>query len=588
MNAKIILFFRSLKEVYFACPKYNSAMALCLLIVGIMPAINVYTTAQLISLFETTHIPSSVSVSTQSQSSIIVVIALWGISMLVPTLLTPLVNFLQSHINQLVTHRIITQLMKKNASFRGLHAYDNAEIQDSTAVLQNQSKFRPTNFSVNLVTITREIITVLALSFMLFSIKWWIPFAVLFSFIPLAYINFQVTSFSWQALMKTGKHSRLMDYFSSLFFSREAQKDIHLFNAYDLITHKYNSAFNHVYGELKKAQFNIFIRPIPFQCLSVIVMAIVLFSLYEQNQASAISMSSAVILLQSIFILNNRLEGLIQHGSLLYEILDYFKKYFAFLDYSSDIKDGTLPIQHIEHIEFVNVAFKYPDTDTYILNNISFLAHMGESIAIVGHNGAGKTTLVHLICRFWDVTQGHILINGRDIRLYKISDLRHCIGAVFQDFFKFNMSINENITLNHNAVANPNNINITNELGLPADLPMNTLIGKSYGGIELSGGQWQKLAILRGLNANSSMIILDEPTSAIDPKSEVKLYDDFKTLSRGKLSFMITHRLGSINGVDRVLVLDKGYLVQDDIPDNLKNTEGVFKQLWDIQFAMYH
>ncbi len=279
------------------------------------------------------------------------------------------------------------------------------------------------------------------------------------------------------------------------------------------------------------------------------------------------------------------MQGLIQHGSMLYEILDYFNKYFTFLDYSSDIKDGTQSIQHIERIEFVHVGFKYPNTQINILQNISFSANIGESIAIVGHNGAGKSTLVHLICRFWEVSEGQILINGRDIRLYKVSELRQCIGAVFQDFFKFNMSINENITLSHDSVINPNNI--TNELGLPADLSMDTLIGKSYDGIELSGGQWQRLAILRCLHADTSMIILDEPTSAIDPKAEVKLYDDFKQLSKGKLSFMITHRLGSINGVDRVLVLDNGVLVQDDTPDNLKNTEGVFKQLWELQSGMY-
>lgn len=575
MSEKIILFFRSIKEVFFACAKYNIAMALCLLIVGIMPALNVYTTGQLVSLFE----------NPDAKNSIIFVIVIWGISMLLPTLLNPFVSYLQSHINQLVTNRVITQIMKKNASFNGLHAYDNVEIQDATAVLKNQSRFRPTNFAVNLVTIIREGVTVVALSFMLFSIKWWIPFAVLLSSIPLSYINFRVASFSWQALMKTGKQSRFMDYFSSITFSREAQKDIHLFEAYGLITDKYNNAFQNVYSELKKAQFSIFIKPIPFQFITVIVISMILFSLYEQNKASAITVSSIVILLQSIFMLNNRMEGLIQHGSMLYEILDYFKKYFSFLDYSHDIKDGSLGIRRIESIQFVDVGFRYPDTEKDILKKINFSAKVGESIAIVGHNGAGKSTLVHLICRFWDVTEGRILINGHDIRSYKVSELRKCIGAVFQDFFKFNMTINENITLNNNLAPNPNKVR--DELGLPVTFPLDTFIGKSYGGIEFSGGQWQKLAILRCLSSNSSMIILDEPTSAIDPKSEVKLYDDFKELSNGKLSFMITHRLGSINGVDRVLVIDKGVLVQDDSPERLKKIDGIFKELWSIQSNMY-
>ena len=147
------------------------------------------------------------------------------------------------------------------------------------------------------------------------------------------------------------------------------------------------------------------------------------------------------------------------------------------------------------------------------------------------------------------------------------------------------MTINENITLNNSSAPDPNTVR--DELGLSTNFSLDTFIGKSYGGIEFSGGQWQKLAILRCLNSNSSMIILDEPTSAIDPKSEVKLYADFKELSNGKLSFMITHRLGSINGVDRVLVIDKGVLVQDDSPENLKTIDGVFKELWNIQSSMY-
>ncbi|MUG31227.1 ABC transporter ATP-binding protein [Psychrobacter sanguinis] len=575
MKQKICLFFRSIAEVFFATPKYNIVMAVCILAIGLMPAINVYITGQLVAIFENPN----------ANESVVKVIAVWGVTMLMPTLLSPLVNYLQSHINQLVTNRVMTRLMAKNASFHGLHAYDNPKIQDTTAVLKSQSRFRPTNFSVNLVTVIRELITVLALCVMLFSIKWWIPVAILISFIPLAYSNFKVASFSWQALMKTGKQSRFMDYFSSLSFSREAQKDIHLFNAHRLMIDKYNAAFNSVYSELKTARFQVFTQPIPFQFITIIIVSFILFSLYDQSRASAITISSAVVLLQSIFILNNRIEGLIQHGSLLYEILDYFKKYFAFLDYNQDIEDGHLDLNEINNIEFVNVSFQYPDTDKQVIQGISFTANKGESIAIVGHNGAGKSTLVHLLCRFWDVSDGQILINGQNIRSYKIAALRGCIGAVFQDFFKFNMTVNENITFDDHLAHEPEQVREV--LGLSKGFDLDTLIGKSYGGIELSGGQWQKLAILRCLNSNSSLIILDEPTSAIDPKAEVSLYEDFKLLAEGRLSFMITHRLGSINGVDRVLVIDKGRLVQDDTPASLKNRAGVFQELWCLQSSLY-
>ena len=159
------------------------------------------------------------------------------------------------------------------------------------------------------------------------------------------------------------------------------------------------------------------------------------------------------------------------------------------------------------------------------------------------------------------------------------------MGAVFQDFAKFTMTINENIMLNHQPA--PNQQAVKQELGLLPTTSLDTLIGRAFDGVELSGGQWQKLAVLRCMNATSSLIILDEPTAAIDPKAEIKLYDAFRQLSTGKLSFMITHRLGSINSVDRVLVIDQGSLVQDGDPTILKQETGVFKELWLTQAAMY-
>lgn len=570
---KIKLLSRSLIEVFGACPKYNFSMFLVLIIIGVMPALNVYATGELVNLFE----------NKDTRFSVLSIIILWGVSMLLPTILTPLVNYLQSHINQLVTNKITSKIIKKNSEFNGLETFDDAKIQDSITILKNQSRFRPTNFLVNLVIVIREGITIASLSIILFSIKWWIPITLLVSAIPLAYINFLVASFSWKALINSGKDTRIMEYFTSLSFLREAQKDIHLFRAHNIIYTKYKDAFQKVYNELKKAQIKIFVKPLPFQIFTTVSISIILFTLYKQTNASLIELSSVVILLQSIVLLNSRLEGLIQHSSLLYEILDYFDKYFHFLGSEDSIIDGDKEINYINSIEFDNVYFKYPNNDRYILNGVSFCTKSGESIAIVGHNGAGKSTLVHLICRFWDVTEGKILINGLDIKLYKIASLRECIGAVFQDYFKFNMTVKENITFNNLEISEIKQ----NNHKLPIGINMETLLGKSFGGIDISGGQWQRLAILRCFHTNGSLIILDEPTSAIDPKSEVELYDEFKRLASGKLSFMVTHRLGSVNNTNRILVLDNGYLVQDGSPEVLKTIEGTFKELWNLQSNMY-
>lgn len=572
---KFYLLYKSLVEVFWACPKYNIGMFSVLLLMGLMPALNIYSTGKLVSLFEN---------NIATESSIILIIGIWGLSMLLPTLLSPLVNYLQSHINQLVTNKIIKKIIYKNSTFNGLQSFDDVDLQNSINILKNQSRFRPTNFLVNSVIVIRELVTITSLAIILFHIKWWIPIALLVSSIPLAYINFSVASFSWKALMKSSHNSRLMEYFTSLSFSREAQKDIHLFNAHSLIYQKYSVAFDKVYRELKNTQLKTFAKPIPFQIITAISISFILYAVYKQSTSALITISSVVVLLQSIVLLNNRLEGFIEHSSLLYEVLDYFENYFDFLNTSDTINDGTDEIYVIESIEFKNVCFKYPNSEKYIINKVSFLAKSGESIAIVGHNGAGKSTLMHLICRFWDVTEGEILINNKNIKNYKIANLRSCIGAVLQDFFKFNLTIHENITFNTNDNLG---FNYSHKIGLPNDVNANTMIGKSYGGIELSGGQWQKLAILRCFHTKGSLVILDEPTSAIDPKAEVELYSEFKNISENKLTFMVTHRLGSVNNTDRVLVFDQGKLVQDDTPNKLKTVDGLFKDLWNLQANMY-
>jgi ATP-binding cassette, subfamily B, bacterial len=264
--------------------------------------------------------------------------------------------------------------------------------------------------------------------------------------------------------------------------------------------------------------------------------------------------------------------------------MDYFKKYFSFIDFKEAMQDGEIDISKIETIEFKNVFFRYSTESDYVLENISFLARNEEALAIVGQNGAGKSTLIHLICRFWDVSEGQILINGYNIKTYKVDSLRACIGAVFQDYFQFQFTVKENVTLG-SPVKDANMA--LERAGFPKQIDADKPLGKSFGGLELSGGQWQKLSIARGLAAEGSLLVLDEPTSAIDPKAEAELYDSFSALAKNKLCFMVTHRLGSVKHADRVLVLNAGQLVQNDHPDILKCQPGVFSELWKAQSDMY-
>ena len=568
------IFFRSISEVYKSCPYYMISMVILILVSGGIPALNIYITGLLVDNFSSKN-------NSEVTSNLIL---MWGATLLIPELLHPLIGYIQANINQLLTSKVTHNLMKKSSSFNGLDVYFDSKMQTTISILENQSRFRPTNFAVNLVLIAKETFTLLSISFVLYNILWWSPIIVFVGFIPLAISNFKVAEYSWKSLLSVGKESRFLSYLSGLSFKVDAQKELHLHNAFPLIEDKYLLTFNKINTCLKKARFSMLIKPMPFQMLTTLVVIYVLNSIYSREVNSTVLVSSMVIVFQSLYMLSGRADSLVNHSALIVEIMDYFDNYFSFIDRDDSIKDGSLSIDKITKIEFKSVSFKYNSEANFVLENVSFILNENESLAIVGENGAGKTTIVNLICRFWDVTDGKIYINDIDIRKFNIKALRSCISSVFQDFFKFNFSVKENITL---STKDENVSKAIRDAGFPSDIAPSQNLGRIYDGIELSGGQWQKLTIARCLHTKSSLVILDEATSAIDPKAETSLYKSFKKASHGKMCIMVTHRLGAVNQADKVLVLNKGKVVQIGKLSHLKHEKGEFKELWDLQASMY-
>lgn len=251
----------------------------------------------------------------------------------------------------------------------------------------------------------------------------------------------------------------------------------------------------------------------------------------------------------------------------------------------------------IEMIEFRNVWFRYPKTENWILKDINFTIHRGEKISIVGLNGAGKTTLVKLLCRFFDPDRGMILINGQDIQDITPASYMQFISAVFQDFQILNQSIAENIlgevqsdqTERQKAEMILDELDLTEKM---ASLPegIDSYIGKNYheSGIELSGGQLQKIAIARALYKDAPLIILDEPTSALDPIAEAEIYEHFNQLIGQKTAIYISHRMSSSIFCDRIALIEDGRLVAIDSHDNLmKDKDSLYYRLFQTQAAHY-
>jgi ATP-binding cassette subfamily B protein len=251
------------------------------------------------------------------------------------------------------------------------------------------------------------------------------------------------------------------------------------------------------------------------------------------------------------------------------------------------------PVQ--KGITFENVSFKYPDNDFWAVRNLSFTLNPGEKLALVGENGAGKTTLVKLLACLYKPTEGRILIDGIDILDYQLADLRANIGIIFQDYIRYEMTVSDNIAVgdienieDKEAIRNASEMSMANEVIAQLPNGLEQVLGKRFKeGTELSGGQWQKIALARAYMRNAQLIVLDEPTSALDARAEHQVFQRFSELIHGKMAVLISHRFSTVRMADRILFLEKGKLIELGTHDELLNLNGKYAELFQLQAQGY-
>jgi len=245
--------------------------------------------------------------------------------------------------------------------------------------------------------------------------------------------------------------------------------------------------------------------------------------------------------------------------------------------------------------EFRNVSFVYPGTDRRVLNNFSFTLRPGERVALIGENGEGKTTVVKLITRLYDPTEGQILLDGVDLCEYDLDDLHAEIGVIFQDFMRYEMTARENIAVGrievpHTAEEIAHAAEKSLASGVIARLHggYDQMLGRRFEtGVDLSGGEWQKLALARAYLRDAQLLILDEPTAALDARSELQVFERFAELTDGKMALLISHRFSTVRMADRIVVLERGQLVEEGSHAQLIALGGRYAAMFEMQAASY-
>lgn len=390
-------------------------------------------------------------------------------------------------------------------------------------------------------------------------------------------------------MVSNSSESRKLSYYSNILLSSEFIKEVRLFNSYDFFINKYKKVFFKIVESVKKNKLKHFIISTIFLFITASISVASFIYIIFGIKNKIFEIGAILVFSNSIIYALQNVSRIVEESSLLYDTLLYMEKYFNFINLKNNFNLGSKKFNdNFQKIEFKNVSFKYENSDNYALKNISFCINKGEKIAIVGENGSGKSTMVKLLLKLYNLEEGNIYIDSNDFKDIEINNYRNKFSAVFQDFSKYDLTLDENIYISdiNKKYVETDIINVLNELDINEN-NLKKLLGKKFNGKDLSGGQSQKIAIARALFSNKEILVLDEPTASLDPKIENKIYQDFLKLTENKTVLFITHRLATVKKADKVLVIKNGEILGFDTHNNLMENNNYYKDLYNLQLSLY-
>jgi ATP-binding cassette subfamily B protein len=445
----------------------------------------------------------------------------------------------------------------------------------------------------------QQVITTITLSITIMIFSPWLLLLLVVGVIP-AFVG--ETHFAFLGYAKNFRQTpvrRQLDYLRLLGGSKEAAKELKLFGLQRFLTGRFKTLADQVYHEdiaLARRKF------VAGALLSIIGTAGYYTSyLYAvwRTVTGVFSFGTLTLLANAIRDASSNLQQTFSTLSTIADQALFLTDLIAFFDMQPTIrsKPNALPAPRPirEGFEFRNVSFRYPGSSRMVLNQLNFHVRPGERVALIGENGEGKTTIVKLLTRLYDPVEGQVLLDGIDLRDYDLEDLYREIGVIFQDFMRYEMTARENIGVGR--IERVNDLELLQQSAqksMAADvlrkLPagMDQMLGRRFdGGVDLSGGEWQKVALARAYLRDAQVLILDEPTSALDARSEYEVFKRFAELTSGKMALFISHRFSTVRMADRIVVLENGRIAEEGDHDTLTSLGGRYAEMFELQAASY-
>jgi ATP-binding cassette subfamily B protein len=507
------------------------------------------------------------------------------------------VALLDSMLSERVTNASSVRLMEHAATL-DLEDFEDAEFQDRLERARRQTSGRMTLMG-QLFSQAQDLVTVASFATGLILYAPWVMPLLLLALVPAflgeAYFNAQSYSLDFARTPER----RELDYVRQTAASVETAKEVKIFGLHGFLIDRYRRLSADFYAANRRLAVRRATWASAFTALGTVGYYFAYAYIAWRTLTGAFSIGDLTFLAGSFGRLRSLLEGLLSAFSVTAGQALYLNDLFSFFEVVPEIASPENPLPFPQPIRegfvFENVGFIYPGAEHWAMRNLGFTLKAGEVLALVGENGAGKTTLVKLLTRLYDPDEGRILLDGHDLREYDLDALRGNIGVIFQDFVRYNLNAGDNIAVGRIAarddrerIARAAERSQADEVVAKLPGGYGQMIGKRFkNGVELSGGEWQKIAIARAYMREAEVLVLDEPTASLDARAEFEVFQRFKELSKGKTAVLISHRFSSVRMADRILVLADGTVEAAGTHDELIAQSGRYAELFELQAAGY-